>query len=205
MTAYTQAKRRWYLGSLNDGLFILDRRPSPSNDYPWHDRPDRPDGPDLVLNVCALSDERAQAIVDAHNAALAALEAPQLTADNRERIAETIWRSEYTRATGKERSIPWSEVGEVHKDQYRFIADDVLSALERQEWPSADDLNLIKAFWRAQPSCLALQCSDDCNPMTTHCSRAADVFAQHNAQIAAQREYDPNVAPCDDAEFGMIP
>jgi hypothetical protein len=66
-----QAKRRWYIGAQNDGKFIIDKPPRPTTDYVWHDRPD---GPDLVLNVVALSDARAQAIVDAHNAALDALE-----------------------------------------------------------------------------------------------------------------------------------
>lgn len=54
----------WYLGSMNDGLFIINTPPRPSTDDVWFDRPD---GPTLVLNVVALSEERAQAIVDAHN------------------------------------------------------------------------------------------------------------------------------------------
>ena len=61
--------RRWYLGSLNDGLFIIDTPPRPSTDDAWRDRPD---GPSLVLNVVALKPEQAQAIVDAHNAAIPA-------------------------------------------------------------------------------------------------------------------------------------
>jgi len=32
-------------------------------------------------------------------------------------------------------------------------------------------LNFIKAFWRAEPSCLHLNCNADCNPMTAHCGR----------------------------------
>lgn len=55
---------RWYLGAMNDGLFIINTPPRPSTDDIWHDRPD---GPTLVLNVVALSQEQAQAIVDAHN------------------------------------------------------------------------------------------------------------------------------------------
>ena len=35
--------RKWYLGSLNDGLFIIDTPPQPSTDYAWHDRPDGPE------------------------------------------------------------------------------------------------------------------------------------------------------------------
>ena len=36
---------------------------------------------------------------------------------------------------------------------------------------SGDELNLIKAFWRAEPSCMAQDCNADCNPMTAHCGR----------------------------------
>lgn len=62
---------RWYLGTMNDGLFIIDRSPRPSTDEQWHDRPD---GPKLVLNVTGLSQEAAQRIVDAYNATSAAIE-----------------------------------------------------------------------------------------------------------------------------------
>lgn len=55
---------RWYLGSMNDGLFIINKPPRPSNDHPSHDRTD---GPSLVLNVTDLPHVKAQAIVDAHN------------------------------------------------------------------------------------------------------------------------------------------
>jgi len=34
---------------------------------------------------------------------------------------------------------------------------------------SEDELNLIKAFWRAEPSCMEQKCTDDCNPLTAHC------------------------------------
>lgn len=64
--------KRWYLGSKNDGLFIIDEPPRPSNDDVWHDRSP---GPTLVLNVVALSAGHAQEIVDAHNTALDAAEA----------------------------------------------------------------------------------------------------------------------------------
>ena len=63
--------RRWYLGSQNDGLFIIDMPPRPSNDDQWHDRPD---GPSLVIPLGAMSREKAQAIVDAHNEAILAAE-----------------------------------------------------------------------------------------------------------------------------------
>lgn len=73
MDAETIKKLRddgWFVGSMNDGLFIINRPPRPSNDEVWHDRPD---GPDLVLNVTDLPLEKAQAICDAHNAALSTL------------------------------------------------------------------------------------------------------------------------------------
>jgi hypothetical protein len=44
------------------------------------------------------------------------------------------------------------------------------------------DLNFIKTFWRAELSCLHLACVAECNPMTTHCGRAAEVFEKHNAR-----------------------
>lgn len=56
--------KKWYLGAMNDGLFIIDTPPRPSTDDQWHDRPD---GPSMVLNVTELPRDKAQAIVDAHN------------------------------------------------------------------------------------------------------------------------------------------
>lgn len=61
------AIKRWYLGAMNDALFIIDAQPRPSNDYVIHDRKD---GPELVIPVHGLSDKQAQAIVDAHNSYL---------------------------------------------------------------------------------------------------------------------------------------
>lgn len=58
---------RWYVGAMNDVLFIINRPPRPSNDDVWFDRPD---GPTMVLPTYPLADERVQAIVDAHNAGL---------------------------------------------------------------------------------------------------------------------------------------
>lgn len=53
---------RWYVGAQNDGLFIIDQPPRPSNDYI---------NPDLHVNVIrAVSDiglEAAQRICDEHN------------------------------------------------------------------------------------------------------------------------------------------
>lgn len=56
----------WYLASLNDGLFIINQKPSPAGT-------DIPVGcgtmnPSIVLNVTELSQDKAKAIVDAHNA-----------------------------------------------------------------------------------------------------------------------------------------
>ena len=63
--------RRWYVGALNDGKFIVDTPPSPcGTDIP----PDWGTPPELVLNVVALSLEQAREICDAHNAAIAALQ-----------------------------------------------------------------------------------------------------------------------------------
>lgn len=59
---------KWYLGSMNDGLFIINTPPSPDNDNPWFDTPH---GPSMVLNVTDLTEKKAQAICDAHNAELA--------------------------------------------------------------------------------------------------------------------------------------
>lgn len=68
-----EAARAWHLGALNDGFFIINESPRPSNDDAWHDRPD---GPTLVLNVTDLPDWKAKHIIDAHNAAIAALTRP---------------------------------------------------------------------------------------------------------------------------------
>lgn len=58
--------QRWYLGSMNDGLFIIDAPPSPSGtDVPPGDYGR---GPNMVLNVTELTLAKAQAICDAHNA-----------------------------------------------------------------------------------------------------------------------------------------
>lgn len=60
-----QGEARWYLASMNDGLFIINAPPRPSNDDVW---PDRPDGPSIVLNVTELPKEKATKIVDTLNA-----------------------------------------------------------------------------------------------------------------------------------------
>lgn len=58
---------RWYLGSMNDGLIIIDRAPLTGNDVPPGIYPG---DPELILNVACLTEVQAQAIVDAHNATL---------------------------------------------------------------------------------------------------------------------------------------
>ena len=47
--------------------------------------------------------------------------------DKVEAIAETIWRAEYRRATGRERSVPWSEVSSTDRERYRYVADNILA------------------------------------------------------------------------------
>jgi hypothetical protein len=56
--------KRWYVGAQNDGLFIINAEPAPSNDYPWHDKPS---GPTIALNVTELSLAKAQKVVDVMN------------------------------------------------------------------------------------------------------------------------------------------
>lgn len=54
-----------------------------------------------------------------------------MTFDERvEMVAETLWQSEYARATGKRRSIQWGEVSDETQEQYRFCARATLAALE---------------------------------------------------------------------------
>ena len=47
--------------------------------------------------------------------------------DEREAIAETIWRAEYRRATGRERSIPWSEASPIDQERYRYVASAIIA------------------------------------------------------------------------------
>lgn len=67
--APTVSEEDWHLGSMNDGLFIINCPPRPSTDDVYHERTD---GPTLVLNVTDLPVKKAQAIVDAHNTAIRA-------------------------------------------------------------------------------------------------------------------------------------
>jgi hypothetical protein len=54
-------------------------------------------------------------------------------------IAETIWRSEYRRATDKERSIPWSEVASADQEKYRFVARGIFAAIRDAYYSAAPD------------------------------------------------------------------
>lgn len=55
---------RWYLGAMNDALFIIDGPPRPSNDDVVHER-----GANAIVPgvVGAAREAYAKAIVDAHN------------------------------------------------------------------------------------------------------------------------------------------
>jgi len=59
------AELKWYVGAMNDGLFIINAKPNPDHDNPWHDNPN---GPSLAIPVSGLTLETAQKICDAHNA-----------------------------------------------------------------------------------------------------------------------------------------
>ena len=93
------ALREWHLGAMNDGLFIIDAPPRPSTDDIVHDRED---GPTMILNVTDLPEAKAQAVVNAHNAAIHALAAkkeavsapprPPLTAGPSGRAGSARWR-----------------------------------------------------------------------------------------------------------------
>ena len=47
----------------------------------------------------------------------------------RERLAEAMWRAEYKRGAGRERSVPWSEAGDTARKAWLPIADAVIAAL----------------------------------------------------------------------------
>lgn len=86
----TTAHTLWHLGSMNDGLFIINTPPSPAGTDvgPW----DNPNGPTMVLNITDLPVGKAQQIVDAHNVAVKSHDA--LTA----RIAEQEKRIDVMKA-----------------------------------------------------------------------------------------------------------
>jgi hypothetical protein len=72
MTSACEERGTWYIGAMNDALFIINRPPRPSTDDIW---PDRPDGPTLILKTYPLSAESVQEIVDAHNHIIYTLQA----------------------------------------------------------------------------------------------------------------------------------
>lgn len=67
----SEMKHEWFLGSMSDGLFIINMPPRPSTDDVW---PERPDGPTIALSATDLPVKKAQAICDAHNAVIATLQ-----------------------------------------------------------------------------------------------------------------------------------
>ncbi len=83
---------QWYLVSMNAGLFIIHRPPSPSGtDILSHNNY----SPGLVLNVTDLPKRKAQAIVEAHNSTIANLTRERDEA--REKL--DIMRESYAEAT----------------------------------------------------------------------------------------------------------
>lgn len=84
-TGAAERGKRWYVGAQNDGLFIVNAEPRPSNDDQWHDNPN---GPTVALNVTELTLAKAQKIVDVMNG----VAAPPVKGDWEaiEKIAERI-------------------------------------------------------------------------------------------------------------------
>ena len=61
----------------------------------------------------------------------------------REAIAETIWRAEFARATGRERLVSWKDgVSDEDKAKYLFIADAVLAGMP----PEATEQQIAAEF-----------------------------------------------------------
>lgn len=54
--------QKWYLAAQNDGLFIIDTPPRPSNDYPNHNY-----GPKMVIPIPLESRELVELIIAHHN------------------------------------------------------------------------------------------------------------------------------------------
>lgn len=62
----------------------------------------------------------------------------QDVAGMREKISECLWRTEYKRATGKERVVSWHDgVNDNDKDNYRYVADAVIRALPLSSVPAS--------------------------------------------------------------------
>ena len=128
------ALREWHLGAMNDGLFIIDAPPRPSTDDIVHDRED---GPTMILNVTDLPEAKAQAIVNAHNAAIHAL-APKKEAVSAPLTASDIW----TKWEGGE-----CPVGPLVRVDVRFANGASLEGEHAQtfDW-DADDDEAIAAY-----------------------------------------------------------
>ena len=110
---------RWYLGALNDGLFIINQPPSPcGTDIP----PDWGTPPSLVLNVTDLPQDKAQAIVDAHNAALQQrvptkwLPIETAPKDNE----RPLWIAQFNQDTGKLIALDWDASWEREQESWEI-------------------------------------------------------------------------------------
>ena len=67
----------------------------------------------------------------------------------RDRIAETMWRADYRRATGKERLVEWADNSPECHNEWLFLADAVIAELMRG---LADDLKWMASalFYRGR-------------------------------------------------------
>jgi len=70
--------RGWYLGAMNDGLFIIDVPPRPSTDDLHHEPADYDRIPRFTLNCNGMRREQAEAIVAAHNTVVSEMSQPAL-------------------------------------------------------------------------------------------------------------------------------
>ena len=58
-----------------------------------------------------------------------------------ERIAETVWRAEFMRSTGRDRLVPWCEINETDRERYRFIARAIAAMPEAAALASKEPTN----------------------------------------------------------------
>lgn len=89
----------------------------------------------------------------------------------RDRIAELIWRSEYRRATGKERTIEWAEVADKDVEKYLYVAEAIVQLLAAQPANSG----------QAKRSVVDLT-ADELNDLAT------EAFGEAAAKTAVQRQ-----------------
>jgi hypothetical protein len=148
----------WYLGAQNDGLFIIDTPPRPSNDDQWHDRTD---GPELVIPLSGVSKDVAQWIVDAHNAALSSIEPAEQYRDD-------------LRAKGQE----FLEAAEAVFD---WMNGNDLSADHEEQRP--DDFRRVSEALVAFRTALASPASPEAGKVT---DAARDVLAERQRQVEAE-------------------